>query len=184
MMSIFIRALHYAAQAHANQRRKYTNEPYINHCIEVAHILMEYGIDSVEMLSAAVLHDVVEDTPVTIEEVRLVFGAKIAEMVSDLTDVSRPSDGNREIRKAIDREHTAKASIRAKTIKLADLISNTRTIAQFDHSFAKVYLAEKALLLPLLANAQQGLWLAAKKSYDKALLHVQTEALQEALRPK
>ena len=76
------------------------------------------------MLAAALLHDVVEDTPVTIEEIQEIFGADVASLVDDLTDVSKPEDGNRKFRKALDREHSAQSSARAQTVKLADLISN------------------------------------------------------------
>ena len=68
----------------------------------------------------------------------------MAELVDDLTDVSKPQDGNRATRKELDRQHTAKASPDAKTIKLADLISNSRSIMKDDPNFAKVYMKEKA----------------------------------------
>jgi hypothetical protein len=68
------------------------------------------------------------------------------------------ADGNRAVRKAIDREHLAKASPAAKTIKLADLISNSRSILQHDPKFAAVYLAEKRLLLEVLKDGDPTLW--------------------------
>jgi (p)ppGpp synthase/HD superfamily hydrolase len=61
------------------------------------------------MIAAAWLHDVVEDTPVTLEDLHSEFGEGIAELVEALTDISRPEDGNRRKRKAIDREHLAHA---------------------------------------------------------------------------
>ena len=80
-----------------------------------------------------------------------------ADLVDDLTDVSEPRDGNRKVRKAMDREHSARTSARAQTIKLADLISNSSDITANDPSFAKVYLAEKALLLEVLIKGDPAL---------------------------
>jgi (p)ppGpp synthase/HD superfamily hydrolase len=145
------RALDFATLAHGDQRRKYTGQPYIVHPIEVAEIVRSVEHDD-EMLAAALLHDVVEDTDTTIEEIAIKFGEDIANLVSDLTDVSKPADGNRKFRKAMEREHTAQASARAQTIKLADLISNSDDIMANDPNFAKVYLAEKALLLKVLVK--------------------------------
>jgi hypothetical protein len=91
--------------------------------------------DDAEMIAAAWLHDTVEDTPATFGDIEREFGAEVRALVADLTDVSKPSDGNRAVRKAIDRHHTAQASVRAKTVKLADLIDNCRDICEHDASF-------------------------------------------------
>ena len=77
--------------------------------------------------------DVVEDTPVSIKDIEDVFGPRVAALVSDLTDVSKPEDGNRATRKELDRQHTAKASPDAKTVKLADLISNGAAVRACPH---------------------------------------------------
>ena len=70
----------------------------------------------------------VEDTGVTIELVRAEFGEEVADLVGWLTDISRPTDGNRETRKAIDRAHSAKAPPEAQTVKLAGIIDNSSAI--------------------------------------------------------
>lgn len=153
------RAKDFATRYHVSidQRRKYTNEPYIMHPAAVVELVR--SVDHTEaMIAAAWLHDTVEDTPATLDEVEQVFGGTVAALVEMLTDVSKPTDGNRENRKAIDRAHTAKASPEAKTIKLADLIDNTRSIVARDTEFAKVYLAEKALLLEVLWEGDAELW--------------------------
>lgn len=149
MDHIVDRALAFATVAHGDQKRKYSGEPYIVHPVEVMKIVSSVDHDDA-MLAAALLHDVVEDTDVTIEEIEESFGADVADLVSDLTDVSKPEDGNRKFRKAMDRDHSAQSSARAQTVKLADLISNSRDILENDPSFAKVYLREKALLLEVL----------------------------------
>jgi len=154
-------AVSFATMAHKDQRRKYTNEPYILHSIEVAEIVATVD-HTEEMLIAAVLHDVVEDTSFTSEDIHAEFGPVVGKLVDELTDISKPTDGNRAVRKAIDRDHLAKASRAAQTIKVADLISNTSSIVEHDPKFAKVYLKEKADLLDVLV-------LADKKLLKKAI---------------
>ncbi len=153
-MDIVRKAQVYAAAAHAavGQKRKYTGEPYIVHPAEVAKIVAGVPGATPDMVAAAWLHDVIEDTGCTFTDVHMAFGIDIATLVSWLTDVSQPHDGNRAHRKAKDREHTAEAPAEAQTIKLADLISNSRSIMQHDPEFARVYLEEKRLLLEVLTK--------------------------------
>jgi hypothetical protein len=80
-----------------------------------------------------------------------------------MTDISQPQDGNRATRKAIDREHTARAPAEAQTIKLADLISNSKSIMKHDPAFAKTYLEEKRLLLEVMTKGDKGLHELASK---------------------
>ncbi len=159
MSELEARARAFATEAHGaiDQRRKYTGEPYIVHPIAVAELVRSVP-HTPEMIAAALLHDVVEDTPVTIEEIEREFGAVVAELVGWLTDVSRPSDGNRRVRKHLDLLHTAKAPPDAKTIKLADLIDNTLTIAKHDRSFWPLYRREKEALLQVLKEGDPTLW--------------------------
>jgi (p)ppGpp synthase/HD superfamily hydrolase len=151
-------AFEFAKKAHDGQVRKYTGEPYIVHPIEVANIVASVT-DDCECICAALLHDVIEDCGVTKQElINSGFGFAIAEMVDQLSDISKPEDGNRSRRKDIDRAHTAKAWPKTKTVKLADLISNTKSITKYDKEFSKVYLHEKQLLLPVLKEGNQKLW--------------------------
>ena len=158
-MDIVRKAQVYAMAAHAavGQKRKYTGEPYIVHPAEVASIVASVPGATPDMVAAAWLHDVVEDTGCTFTDVHMAFGIDIATLVGWLTDVSKPEDGNRAKRKAMDREHTAQAPAEAQTIKLADLISNSRSIMQHDPEFAKTYLEEKRLLLEVLTRGDAGL---------------------------
>jgi (p)ppGpp synthase/HD superfamily hydrolase len=151
-----------AAHAAVGQLRKYTHEPYIVHPAEVVSIVQTVP-HTEAMLAAAWLHDVVEDTGVTIETVRAEFGAEVADLVSWLTDVSRPEDGNRVHRKARDREHTAQAPAEAQTVKLADLISNTRSIIAHDPKFAVTYLEEKRALLAVMTRGDATLMEIARR---------------------
>lgn len=160
-IALTLRAASFATVAHAEQRRKYSGEPYVAHCFEVARLVDAVG-GTPEMVAAAMLHDVVEDTAVTIANVAEQFGPVIARYVLWLTDVSKPTDGNRAARKKIDRDHLAAAPPEVKTIKLADLISNTQSIVEQDPGFAKVYLPEKIQLLAVLTEGDSGLWKMAK----------------------
>ena len=153
MTELETRARVFATAAHAavGQLRKYTFEPYIVHPAEVAGIVAEAG-GTPEMIAAAWLHDTVEDTGVTSELIRAEFGDEVATLVGWLTDVSRPDHGNRAARKAVDRAHTAAAPAEAQTIKLADLICNTKSIVAHDPKFAVTYLAEKRELLEVMTK--------------------------------
>jgi (p)ppGpp synthase/HD superfamily hydrolase len=150
-------ALTFASEAHKGQVRKYTAEPYIVHPIEVAGIVRSVSTDK-HMIAAALLHDVVEDTSVTNKVIQAFFGNKIASLVEMLTDVSKPEDGNRKLRKQLDLQHTALASPEAKTIKLADLISNIPSIIEHDKNFAKVYVSEKRELIKVLTTGNPKLY--------------------------
>ncbi len=151
-------AFRFAKEAHGDQKRKYTGEPYIVHPVEVAHIVASVTEDCA-MIAAALLHDVIEDTSVSKEDIAAAgFGHRIANLVEEVSDISKPEDGNRKVRKEIDRQHLAQACPEAQTVKLADLISNSASITQHDPNFAKVYMAEKLALLEVLGAGNQELW--------------------------
>ncbi|MBW6486011.1 MAG: HD domain-containing protein [Syntrophobacterales bacterium] len=162
MTQLEIIACEYATHHHAaiGQVRKYTGEPYIKHPAAVVKIVQSVP-HTPEMLAAAWLHDTVEDTAATLEEIDQLFGQEVACMVEMLTDVSRPSNGNRKVRKAIDLAHTANASPEAKTIKLADMIDNKHNIVERNPKFAKVYLVEKTALLEVLTEGDATLYAQA-----------------------
>src|SRR5690554_1518026 len=130
------KAREFAEHHHAavGQVRKYTEDPYIVHPEAVASLVRSVP-HILEMLAAAWLHDTVEDTEATLDEVERLFGHEVAQLVEMLTDVSKLSDGNRRVRKKKDLEHTAQASAAAKTIKLADLIDNSHSILELDPGF-------------------------------------------------
>lgn len=161
------RAWLFARNAHEGQFRKYTHEPYIVHPVEVMEIVRSVE-HTEDMLIAALLHDVVEDCGICLTEISWLFGTDVALYVHDLSDVSCPEDGNRVKRKEIDREHTAQAYPEAKTIKLADLISNSQSILQHDKKFAVTYIKEKELLLEVLTEGDPMLYAQAKQIVEDA----------------
>ena len=147
-MELINKALKFSTAAHAavNQKRKYTGDDYIVHPIAVSNIVKENG-GTEDMIAAALLHDTLEDTNVTKEQIAEEFGWKIFKLVVELTDVTKPADGNRATRKAIEAKRLGMASKEAQMIKLADLIDNTKSIFEHDPKFAKVYRQEKINLL-------------------------------------
>lgn len=161
-------AITIASQAHAGQRRKYVNTPYLSHCLEVVNILIEHGIDDQVMLAAAALHDVIEDCEgwdvwqLNVELFR--HGDddqrfRLVELVQQLTEPAH--QGNRATSKALECVRLSKISADAQTIKYADLISNTGSIVQHDEGFAKVYLQEKWNILKVMRQGDEGLLNAA-----------------------
>lgn len=153
----------FAIQAHdaIGQRRRYCGSPYWIHPQAVAERVATVT-DDPTMIAAAWLHDVLEDTPVSVQQLRGEFGERVTGLVLDLTNVSSYNDGNRAIRKQIDREHTARAHPDAKTIKLADVIDNVCAIAERDPGFARIYLYEKALQLHVLREGNSALFQQAR----------------------
>ena len=152
------KAIQFATEAHEGQYRKYTHEPYITHPLAVMEIVRGVPGHTEEMLVAAVLHDVAEDTDVSLMQIQEEFGDVVSDLVLHLTDISKPEDGNRLKRKRKDAEWYAQGSAEAQTIKVADFIDNTRDIAQHAPKFWETYKMEKLYALDLLQLADTDLW--------------------------
>lgn len=161
----------FARAWHAGQERKYTGEPYVVHCDEVAKIVetvIEPGtIIGQQMVCAAYLHDTLEDTKCSRTDIELLFGIHVMHLVLQLTNCG-VSEGNRAARYKINCERLARASDEAQTIKLADLISNTSTIVKYDPGFAKLYLEEKEGVLNILTRGDKRLQERAWKILTEA----------------
>ena len=124
---LLLKALRYASQKHSDQRRKNAKaSPYINHPIQVAQILWDVaGVRDDALLVAAILHDTIEDTDATPEEVRAQFGEEVLALVLEVTDdksLPKPT------RKQLQVEHAPHKSDKAKLLKIADKISNVGDI--------------------------------------------------------
>ena len=128
MTKQLIAALAFAADKHKNQRRKDADaSPYINHPIALANLLLnEAGVEDQRVLIAAVLHDTIEDTDTTEQELVKHFGKDVADIVLEVTDDKALPKAER---KRLQIEHAAYISRRAKLVKLADKICNLRDIA-------------------------------------------------------
>lgn len=124
---LFARALDFAARAHCDQRRKGARaEPYVNHVAEVAALVAEAtGGADMDAVIAALLHDTLEDTETTQDELAAAFGPRVAAVVAEVTDDKRLPKA---ARKRLQIEHAPHASPSAKLVKLADKISNIRSL--------------------------------------------------------
>lgn len=177
------RLLAHEAHNAIGQRRKYTLEPYWFHTDEVADIVLEYG-GTEDQIIAAHLHDYREDVvKKLIEEKRfsdlavfenryIQFGPQVGLYVVELTDVFIRENfphWNRAKRKQMERERIAQTSPESKTIKLADLCSNTKSIIKHDKDFAVTYIKEKIELLPVLKEGNSKLWKLANIQVDIAV---------------
>lgn len=127
-LKLLLKALSFAAYKHKDQRRKdVESSPYINHPISLASILCNEGhVTDIVVICAALLHDTVEDTDTTADELEKEFGALISDIVMDVTD---DKTLDKAARKQHQINHAAHISDQAKLVKLADKISNMRDIS-------------------------------------------------------
>ncbi len=150
-ISLVFRALNFAARKHQGQKRKGGRaSPYINHLIDVAEILWEIGeIHDFITVVAGILHDTIEDTRTSQEELETEFGHEICSIVLEVTDdKSLPKS----MRKSLQVEHAGSLSFRARFVKLADKISNIRDVMDsppvdwsFDERLEYVIWAEEVI---------------------------------------
>ncbi len=125
--ALILKAMHFAADKHRGQSRKDANNtPYINHPIALANLLTNHaGISDISVIAAAILHDTVEDTDATVDDIDELFGRTVRDIVIEVTDdKSLPSPE----RKRLQIEHASTLSYEAKLVKLADKISNLQDI--------------------------------------------------------
>lgn len=162
MTDLAFRAMIFAREVHADQRRKYTDAPYADHLAEVAGIAATVAPDDMldTMIAVAWLHDCMEDQGVSRGALTSRFGERVTVGVVLLSDLEA---GNRAVRKAASRERLAASPGWVQTIKCADLISNTSSIVQRDPKFAETYLAEKRALLAVLTRADPRLLSIAER---------------------
>ena len=124
---LLLRAVNFAAERHRNQRRKDEEaSPYVNHPIAVSLLLADVGgVTDPEVLAAAILHDTIEDTRTTAEELQTAFGARIRSLVEEVTDDKSLAKEERKRRQI---EHAQSLSVGAVLIKLGDKISNVSDV--------------------------------------------------------
>lgn len=152
------KAIIFATQAHEGQMRKYNMQPFILHPLRVMAAVAE-ETDDEDMLVAAVLHDAVEDTDITIEEIEKRFKGRVAEFVYNLTNQytkEKHPNLNRLARKELEIERLAFITPEAALIKSKDIEDNTRHIEAENPEFAETYCVEKykamQVLYPLISE--------------------------------
>ena len=128
--SLLDKAIIYAVKAHSGVERRGKGFPYIVHPMEAVEIVATMTSDQ-ELLAAAVLHDVVEDTPATVQDLRVLFGNRVASLVAAESDIEIEGLSDEESwheRKQVAIDRLAKAPKDAKMVALGDKLSNMRTI--------------------------------------------------------
>lgn len=154
--SVFLAAAEFAHNHHhaVGQTREASGQPYIVHPLEVASLVYAMGVEfkyPPEWLSvavvAALLHDTIEDTQCTYNQIEAQFGAVVRDTVFWLTDVVEKKHGNRRVRKELERVRLTAAPGRVKFVKCCDIIANARTVLGDKPESAMLFLTEKTALL-------------------------------------
>lgn len=179
------RAYFKAETAHAGQFRK-SGEPYFTHCVAVAHILAEMKLDA-EAIAAALMHDVVEDTNVTTEELRVEFGSNIAAIVEGVTKLKKlPIKSDEKKSRTVDREmeYIRKMAlamgddVRVVLVKLADRLHNMRTLGYMSPDKQRVIAQETLDIFAPLAN-RLGIWQIKWELEDLSFRYLDSEAYRQ-----
>jgi guanosine-3',5'-bis(diphosphate) 3'-pyrophosphohydrolase len=181
------KALTVATTAHAaiDQRRKYDGAPYIGHPVMVAKIALLAGA-SPDMVAAALLHDVVEDTQVTEADLRALFPDTVVDLVIELTEPDDPDHWAkspygkrpvRSIRRALEAERRVGVSMGAQTLTVCDAIANAHDIVgKADDAFARVYITELKTRVEKLARANALLKARALRLFEEQLTDLAAKA--------
>lgn len=170
---------HFATEAHGDQRRKFADEPYINHPVRVMELCREYT-SALPVLSAALLHDVLEDTAVTQEELSAFLHSvlspadadKTLALTIELTDVYVKTNYpqlNRRTRKQKEAARLGSISAEGQAIKYADIIDNANDIPKAEDDFVPTFLRECRQLLKTMTNGHPALRERANAIVDKQL---------------
>jgi (p)ppGpp synthase/HD superfamily hydrolase len=154
--ALFLSAAEFAHEQHerVGQKREASGEPYIVHPLEVAELVytmgneFEYPAEWTEVaVIAALLHDTIEDTQCSYNDIETRFGAVVRDTVFWLTDVVEKPKGNRRVRKELERVRLMAAPGRVKFIKCCDIIANSRSVLKDKPDSAQLFLTEKMALL-------------------------------------
>jgi guanosine-3',5'-bis(diphosphate) 3'-pyrophosphohydrolase len=175
-----LRTIHFAADKHREQKRKGVGaSPYVNHPIEVAEILASVGeVRDLDLLQAAVLHDTVEDTETTPEEIEHAFGPRVRSIVAEVTDdksLPKPE------RKRLQVEHAPHMSPEARQLKIVDKICNIRDVAHdppkdWEHERRREYLDWTEQVV----DGCRGVNEALEREYDAALREARSKVEEDA----
>jgi (p)ppGpp synthase/HD superfamily hydrolase len=164
-----LRTVAFAADKHRDQRRKGVDgSPYINHPIAVAELLaLVGGVSDLAVLQAAVLHDTIEDTQTSPEELEKAFGAEVRDLVVEVTDDKAMSKTER---KRLQIEHAPHLSKRAQMIKIADKICNVRDVIHTPPDWPLARRREYLSWAELVVNGCRGASPELERYFDEVLL--------------
>jgi guanosine-3',5'-bis(diphosphate) 3'-pyrophosphohydrolase len=176
---LLARAYAQAARAHAGQRRRGRGDtPGVNHACEVAALVAEAGAEA-ETVAAAVLHDVVEDSPATLQEIADTYGERVAALVAAVTDPPERAALPRAARKRAQAAHMAQAPCEARRIKIADQTANLRDMARDPSAWRPADAAEYIAGAGEVVDACRGADAALEAAFDAAVLAARTATAPE-----
>ncbi|MBT1509431.1 HD domain-containing protein [Bradyrhizobium sp. SRL28] len=165
-MEPLVRKAHaFAAKAHAGVFRMFSGEPYVEHPMRVAAMLAELGFDP-DVVAAGVLHDVIEDCPVSEAELAAEFSPRIAALVVEVTNPEKIPGMSKAARLAGIVQHLAASSYAGASIKLADMLDNSSNVSSVAPEFAKGYLPKMAAKLAVLGHGHPELLARVKKNLE------------------
>lgn len=164
--SLVNKARAFATKAHAGVTRKWTGEPYIEHPARVAARLEALGFDP-EVVAAAWLHDVIEDTEHTAAELEAEFGHRVAALVLEVTKPVLPG-ADKAARDEAVIKRLAGSSYEGASLKLGDMEDNSSNVAEAAPAFAKGYLPKMARKLAVLGHGNPVLFAAVAKNLKKS----------------
>lgn len=151
-----LKAAGLAVVAHHGQKRRNNDIPFVSHPIRVAHAVAGQDNVTADVVAAAFLHDVVEDTAITVEQIDKLFGPDVAHYVESLTNISGREEHKskpRAERKKMDREYLRHTPRWAKVIKLLDRLDNLKEMEADSESFIRLYAEESRLLVEAIGSA-------------------------------
>jgi GTP pyrophosphokinase len=161
-------AVTFALRCHGDQKRP-TGAPYAEHLLEALEFLVRgAGVSDPDVLCAAVLHDVVEDTPCTIDEVRAAFGDRVADMVAWVTKPEATDGADKKAVKEAYLQGLAAAPDDAILVKLADRGSNVQTLRRLAEPKQREYYAQTVSYIVPLAASRGGWWALWYSSWQEA----------------
>lgn len=166
MEPVVKKAFEFAAKAHAGVTRRWSGEPYVEHPARVAASLAALGFDP-DVVAAGYLHDVIEDCPVSAEELAAEFGPRIAALVVEVSNPKKVPGMSKADRLAAVVNHLAASSYGGASIKLADMLDNSSNVAEHDPAFAKWYLPQIAAKVAVLGHGHPELLAMVKRNLAK-----------------
>lgn len=170
--TLLLHAADFAARKHSRQRRKNADVPYVNHPLGVAQSLVaEGGVDDAKVLAAAILHDTLEDTDTSFDELEREFGREIASMVQEVSDDKHLQKAQR---KQAQVAHAPSMSPGARLVKLADKLYNLRDLARlppanWDAARVRGYFCWAHAVVEAIGPINDGLWRALQELFASTL---------------
>lgn len=172
--ALILKARFFAQGAHTalNQVRKITGEPYHNHPFRAAEMAESYGSDW-HVIAGLYLHDVVEDTGVTVDVIRAEFGHQVGDNVQGVTNVATRATGlNRAARFALNLEHLKCQELPCKEIRLFDVFDNLRDAERADAKFANLLVSEKPIIVDVCREANYSMHAMCLRRIDDIRTHL------------